>query len=71
MGIFGKSTPHRKVQGSVPPDDLDPICPFCEEPVAGVYTREISMPFGKTWLFFCTKCSKVLGTSQRKTIPMG
>jgi hypothetical protein len=59
------------VQSSPAPDGVHPICPYCQQQVEGVYTQEIRMSFGKTWLFFCTKCSKVLGTSQRKTVPMG
>ena len=71
MGIFGRTTTAQVVTSSSAPQDVHPICPYCEHPVNAVHTREIKMPFGKTWLFFCTTCSKVLGTSQRKTIPMG
>lgn len=71
MGIFGSSKQARMVTSCAPPEGVHPICPHCEQRVEGVYTQEIDLPPGKTWMFFCSKCLKVLGTSQRKTVPMG
>jgi len=70
VGFFTKSDV-RAVPTSTPPEGVYPICPFCEQRVDLVYTEQINMSLGKTWMFFCPKCSKVLGTSQRKTVPMG
>ena len=72
MGFFGKSRLNRQVQKSFhPPEGANPICPHCEHYIDGIYTQEVANEFGKTWLFFCRSCAKVLGVSQRKGFWMG
>lgn len=71
MGIFGNAKQARMVTCSPSPEGVHPICPYCEQRLDGVFTQEVDLPPGKTWMFFCSKCCRVLGTSQRKTVPMG
>ena len=72
MGLFGKSKLNREpIKSYHPPQGAVPVCPYCESRLDGVYTQEVSNEFGKTWLYFCMRCSKVLGTSQRKGFWMG
>ncbi len=72
MGLFNRTKLNRWVQKSfIPPEGVGPICPHCEQPINGVFTQQVAMPYGKTWLYFCRSCSKVLGASQRKGFWMG
>jgi|GEM_PF-753907 len=72
MGIFGSAKLNRsKQQGFIPPAGATPICPHCERTVEGLFTQEVKMGFGKSYIYFCRKCSKVLGVSQRKGFWMG
>lgn len=72
MGIFGKSKFNRSAQPAyMTPAGVEPRCPHCNKELNGVYTQEVKNEFGKTWLYFCTHCAKVLGVSQRKGFWMG
>ena len=72
MGLFGRSKLNREsVRSYIPPAEVKPICPHCEVELDGVFTSQVSMPFGKTWVYYCRSCRKVLGTSQRKGFWMG
>lgn len=52
-------------------DDLDPICPFCQETVRTLAYRALSGMFGKRYVYFCVQCGSVLGISHRKGFWMG
>ncbi len=46
--------------------DLAPLCPHCEEPLNEVYRRGRGFPLGegRTLVYFCPHCLKVLGFAQ-------
>ena len=48
-----------------------PICPYCEKGLASILARKISSTFGVRFVYFCSKCKKVLGISHRKGFWMG
>jgi hypothetical protein len=72
MGIFGSGKLNRGQQVPyIPPANVHPLCPHCEHRIDGVFTQQIKMGLGKTWVYFCRTCHKVLGVSQRKGFWMG
>jgi len=48
-----------------------PICPFCSVQIDKLYTSEIRSFLGKRYIYYCSKCLKVLGLSHRKGFWMG
>ena len=54
----------------VPRDDLHPVCPHCDQAFAEVYTQGTGTAFvqGRTLVYFCPHCHKVLGFSQGRMI---
>lgn len=52
-------------------NDQKPICPHCEAQIETVWFRELKGFFGKRYLYFCSKCHKVLGVTHRKGFFMG
>lgn len=46
--------------------DLMPICPHCDAELAEVYRKGTGFPLGqgRTLIFFCPNCHKVLGFAQ-------
>lgn len=52
-------------------DDVDPVCPHCEERLQRVWCRELKGFLGKRYVYFCANCRKVLGVSHRKGFWMG
>ena len=52
-------------------NDIDPICPHCEEALRAVYARAGRGLLGKRFVYFCAACRKVLGVSHRKGFWMG
>ena len=52
-------------------NDADPICPHCTEPLAELWFRELRGLLGKRYVYFCSRCRKVLGVSHRKGFFMG
>ncbi len=51
--------------------DASPLCPHCSEPVGELWFRELRGFFGRRYLYFCSRCLKVLGVSYRKGFLMG
>lgn len=51
-------------------DDLRPICPHCESDLPEVYSRVQGTAFvtGRSLVFFCPHCRKVLGFGQERMI---
>lgn len=49
-------------------EDLTPMCPHCGAALAEVYARKRGVPLlqGRSVLFFCPACSKVLGFGQER-----
>ena len=47
-------------------EDLSPVCPYCNEELTEVYRRSIGFPVGqgRTVVYFCPTCRKVLGFAQ-------
>lgn len=47
-------------------NDLSPICPHCEDEIAEVYRKGtgIALGQGRTLIYFCPGCHKVLGFAQ-------
>ena len=52
-------------------DGLAPICPHCDQPLAGVVRQQLNEGFGKAYIWICGRCHKVLGISHRKGFWMG
>ena len=52
-------------------DDVQPICPHCENELRVVWLRELSGMLGRRYVYFCPHCRKVLGVSHRKGFWMG
>lgn len=46
--------------------DLAPLCPHCEESLDEVYRKGTGFPLGqgRTLVYFCPNCMKVLGFAQ-------
>ena len=46
--------------------DIAPLCPHCEGQLTEVYRRGTGFPLaqGRTLIYFCPHCSKVLGFAQ-------
>jgi hypothetical protein len=51
--------------------DTRPICPFCESEIRTISMQRIATFLGKRYLYFCSRCRKVLGVSHRKGFWMG
>ena len=52
-------------------DDIVPICPHCSEPLGEIWFRELKTDFGRRYIYFCSRCRKILGVSHRKGFWMG
>ena len=48
-----------------------PICPYCEMEINTVSAQKVNHLLGKTYLYFCPHCRKVLGFGHRKGFWMG
>ncbi len=50
--------------------DLAPICPFCGAELTEVYRHGVGFPLGegRTLVYFCPHCRKVLGFAQGRMI---
>ncbi|MDY0296214.1 MAG: hypothetical protein RB296_02755 [Acidobacteriota bacterium] len=53
------------------PGDVYPVCPHCDSEVRQVYQRQVKTQFGKSYIFYCSNCRKVLGVTHRKGFWMG
>ena len=51
--------------------DILPICPHCSEPVKEMWFSLLRGFLGRRYVYFCSKCHKVLGVSHRKGFFMG
>jgi hypothetical protein len=51
--------------------DAAPICPHCSEPLENLWFRELRGYLGRRYIYFCSRCRKVLGVSHRKGFFMG
>lgn len=51
-------------------EDLNPVCPHCEEELPEVHTRTKGVPFiqGTNVVYFCPHCRKVLGFGHGRMI---
>ena len=52
-------------------NDVTPLCPHCEAPVGTVHYRQLAGLLGRRYVYFCARCTKVLGMSHRKGFWMG
>ena len=52
-------------------ETVTPVCPHCEAPVEEIWCRSLSGLLGRRFVYFCSKCHKVLGVSHRKGFWMG
>ncbi|HSG78694.1 MAG TPA: hypothetical protein VLD62_03865 [Acidimicrobiia bacterium] len=50
--------------------DLDPLCPHCDAEITAVFRKAKGSPFGqgRTLVYFCPECRKVLGFAQGRMI---
>lgn len=51
-------------------EDLVPLCPHCSEQVHEVYRKStgVALGQGKTTVYFCPTCHRILGFSQGRMI---
>ena len=51
-------------------EDLAPVCPHCEQALEMVFRRGIGFPLGqgRTLVYFCPHCHKVLGFAQGRVL---
>lgn len=51
-------------------EDLIPLCPHCGSELPEVYARKRGTPLaqGRTTVFFCPHCRKVLGLARERMI---
>lgn len=51
-------------------NDLSPVCPHCNQQLVEVYVKSKGVGFviGKSSIFFCPHCHKVLGFGQSRMI---
>jgi len=49
----------------------NPICPHCEKELKDILAKRITSTFGVRFVYFCSRCKKVLGISHRKGFWMG
>jgi len=49
-------------------EDLDPVCPYCNEQITEVYykAKGPALLFPRTAVYFCPHCRKVLGLAQSR-----
>jgi hypothetical protein len=52
-------------------DDAVPLCPHCSESLDELWFRELKSSLGRRYVYFCSKCRKILGVSHRKGFWMG
>lgn len=52
-------------------NDESPICPHCNSALDEVWYRELRSSMGRRYVYFCSRCRKVLGVSHRKGFWMG
>ena len=48
-----------------------PICAHCETAITTLACQKVQSTLGVRYLYYCPKCRKVLGVSQRKGFWMG
>ena len=51
--------------------DVAPLCPHCSKDISEVWFRALRCTLGRRYVYFCSKCRKVLGVSHRKGFWMG
>lgn len=51
-------------------EDLVPVCPHCERDLETVFRRGSGFPLGqgRTLVYFCSHCRKVLGFAQGRVL---
>ena len=51
-------------------EDLTAVCPHCDHEITEVYARKRGFPLGegRTIIFFCPVCRKVLGFGKERMI---
>lgn len=52
-------------------EDAVPLCPHCSEALAELWFRKLKSSLGKRYVYFCSRCRKILGVSHRKGFWMG
>lgn len=52
-------------------DAIEPICPHCSQPPGELWFKKLHAFLGRRYVYFCSKCRKVLGISHRKRFWMG
>lgn len=52
-------------------DDINPVCPHCQAPLASLFCQEVHATLGRRYVYFCPQCLKILGVSHRKGFWMG
>lgn len=52
-------------------EDVVPVCPHCNENLSVVWVRTLRSFLGRRYVYFCSRCRKVLGISHRKGFWMG
>lgn len=48
-----------------------PLCPHCEKALTALHSKKIKTRLGVRYMYFCGRCKKTLGFSDRKSFLMG
>jgi predicted SprT family Zn-dependent metalloprotease len=48
-----------------------PLCPHCEKSLTALHSRKIRTRLGVRFVYFCGRCKKTIGVSDRKSFLMG
>ena len=48
-----------------------PLCPHCEKSLTALHSKKIRTRLGVRYIYFCGRCKKTLGVSDRKSFLMG
>lgn len=51
-------------------EDIAPVCPHCDAQLTEIHTRRKGVPMGqgRTIVFLCPECHKILGMGQERMI---
>ena len=68
MALFSK---RKRLENYRFPEDRDPICPHCDQPIDGLMSRNIRSDAGRGYVWACPRCTRVLGVSHRSGYVLG
>jgi hypothetical protein len=52
-------------------EEVAALCPHCSQELGELWFRELRSSLGRRYVYFCSRCRKILGVSHRKGFWMG